>query len=135
MRAPRHGKQPVVALGFLFALLLDLKDADDAAGNDEARESRGVMDHHDVERVAVIGLRRRHEAPVMRISQAGQQRFAQRKAFELWIVGEFRPAAAGRFDNNMNVAIIRKGRQVDRNLAWLELLLCGAAQERAELTP
>jgi hypothetical protein len=67
MRAPRHGKQTVVALGFAFALLLDLEDADDAASDNQAREGRRIMDHHDVERVAVIGFGRGHEAPVVGI--------------------------------------------------------------------
>ena len=113
MRAPRHGKQTVVALGFAFALLLDLENADDAAGDDKARECRRVMDHHDVERVAVIGFGRGHEAPIVGIGQAGQQRFAEGEGFELRVVGEFRAAAAGCFDDDMDVAVFREGRQVD----------------------
>ena len=40
-----------------FALLLDLKDTDNAAGQNDPRESCRVMDHHNVERITVIGLR------------------------------------------------------------------------------
>src|SRR4029077_9250790 len=67
VRAPRHGKQAVITLGFTFALPLDLEDADDAASDNQPREGRRIMDHHDVERVAVIGFGRGHEAPVVGI--------------------------------------------------------------------
>jgi hypothetical protein len=36
---------------------VDLKDSDKAAGKDDAWESCGVMGHHDVERIPVIGFR------------------------------------------------------------------------------
>jgi hypothetical protein len=74
MRIPRHGEQAVVALGLAFALLLDLKNADDAASEDNAREGRGVVHDHDIDRVAVVGLGRRHEPPIVRIGEARQQR-------------------------------------------------------------
>jgi hypothetical protein len=38
-----------------FALLFDLQNTDDAAGQDDARESRRIVDHHDVKGIAVIG--------------------------------------------------------------------------------
>jgi hypothetical protein len=52
---------------------LDLKDSDKAAGKDDAWESCGVMGHHDVERMPVIGFRRWHEPPVMGIGQSGEE--------------------------------------------------------------
>ena len=45
-----------------LALLLDLK-MPCAAGQHHARESRRIVDHHDVDRIAVIGFGRWHEAP------------------------------------------------------------------------
>jgi hypothetical protein len=77
MGAPGHGKQTVIPLGVAFVLLLDLENADDAAGHDKAREGRRIMNHHDVERVAVIGFGRRHEPPIMRIRQPGEERFGE----------------------------------------------------------
>ena len=43
VRAPGHSEQAVVPLGIPFALLLDLKNADDAAGQHDARESRRIV--------------------------------------------------------------------------------------------
>jgi hypothetical protein len=43
MRIPRHGEKAIVALGFAFALLLDPKNAGEAAGQDDAREGRGYL--------------------------------------------------------------------------------------------
>jgi hypothetical protein len=71
------------------------------------------MDHHDIERIAVIGLRRWNEPPVMRIGQAGEERLGERERFELGVVGEFRAAAARRFDDDMYVPRFSEGRQVD----------------------
>ena len=75
MRAPRHGEQTIIPLWFAFALLLDLENTDDTARDDKAGKSCRVMDHHDVERVAVISLGRRHEPPIMRIGQPGKKSF------------------------------------------------------------
>jgi hypothetical protein len=61
VRAPGYSEQAVVPLGLSFALLFDLQTADDAAGQDDAGESRRVVDHHDVEGIAVIGSGRWHE--------------------------------------------------------------------------
>jgi hypothetical protein len=47
--------------------LFDLQNANDAAAQDDARESRCIVDHHDVEAIAVIRSRRGHEDPVMGI--------------------------------------------------------------------
>jgi fructose-1,6-bisphosphatase/sedoheptulose 1,7-bisphosphatase-like protein len=52
-----------------------MQNTDDAAGQDDARESRRIVDHHDVEGIAVIGSGRWHEAPVMGIGQSGEERF------------------------------------------------------------
>ena len=109
MRPPRHGKQTVVPLGFVFAFLLDLKNADDPAGHDKARKGRRVMNHHDVERIAVIGFGRWHKAPVVGIGQPGQERLGERECFELRVVGEFRAAATRRFDHDMHVAVFCEG--------------------------
>lgn len=62
MRIPGHVKQPVVALGLAFALLLDLKNADHAASKENARRGRGVVHDHDIDRVFVVGLGRGYEA-------------------------------------------------------------------------
>jgi hypothetical protein len=67
VRASGHGEQTVVSFGVALALLLYLKDADDAAGQDNPREGRRIVNHHDVDRIAVIGLGRRHETPIMRV--------------------------------------------------------------------
>jgi hypothetical protein len=56
-----------------FALLLDLTNSNNAAGQNDPRASCRVVNHHDVERVAVIGFRRWHEAPVMGIGQSGEE--------------------------------------------------------------
>ena len=60
-------------------------------------------------------LVRRHEAPVVRIGEACQQRLAKGKSLKLGIVGEFRAAAARRFDNDVDVAVVSKGWQVKKN--------------------
>jgi hypothetical protein len=70
MRIPGHSEQAVVAFGFAFALLLDLKNADDATSEDNARESRGVVHDHDIDRVSVIGPGRRDKPPIVRIREA-----------------------------------------------------------------
>jgi hypothetical protein len=67
MRAAGYCEQAVVPLGLPFAFLFNLKNADDAAGQHDPRESRCVVDHHDVERIAVVGFGRWHEAPVVGI--------------------------------------------------------------------
>ena len=41
------------------------KNPDDAASQHDAWESRRIVDHHDVERIAVIDFGRWHEAPIM----------------------------------------------------------------------
>ena len=74
---------------------------------------RRVMYHHDVERIAVIGFRRWHEAPVMGIGQSGEERFRENEGFEFRIVIKFGSAPTGRFHDDMHVAIFCKGRQVD----------------------
>ena len=55
MRAPGYCEQAVVPLSLAFAFLLDLKNADDTTGQHDARESRRIVDHHDVEWIAIIG--------------------------------------------------------------------------------
>jgi hypothetical protein len=40
MRIPGYSEQPVVALGLAFGLFLDLKNANDAAREEDAREGR-----------------------------------------------------------------------------------------------
>src|ERR1700733_2629025 len=114
MRISWHGEQAVIALGLALVLLLDLKNANDAASEDNAREGRGVVHDHDIDRVAVIGLGRGHEPPVVRIGKTRQQRLRQRKCLELWVVIELSPAAPGRFDHNANVTVFGKGRQIDK---------------------
>ena len=86
MRPPRDREQPVVTPGLTFALLLDLKNSDNAAGQDDARECRRVMDHHDVERIAVIGFRRWQEAPVMGIGQSSEERFLDGECFQFLVL-------------------------------------------------
>ena len=71
------------------------------------------MDHHDVERVTVIGLCRWHEPPVVGVRQSGQQGFAQSEGSKLKIVGELRAAAAGRLDDHMRVAVFSEGGHVE----------------------
>ena len=71
------------------------------------------MDHYDVERIAVVGCGRWHEAPVVRVGQSREERFREDEAIEFRVVGELRPAAPGRFHDDMHVAIFCKGRQVD----------------------
>ena len=77
------------------------------------RESRRIVDDHDVEGIAIIGSGRWHEAPVMGIGQSGQERFRENECFEFRIVIKFGSAPTGRFHDDMHVAIFCKGRQVD----------------------
>ena len=113
MRAAGYCKQTVVPLGLTFTFLLDLKNADDAAGQHKARKSRRVVDDHDVERIAVIGFGRWDEAPVVGIGQAGEERFGEGESFEFRVVRKFCAAATRRFDDDMHVAAFRKGREVN----------------------
>src|SRR6185312_14701690 len=103
MRAQRHGKQSVVALGLLLALLFDLEDADDAAGKHKARQGRRIVYHHDVKWVAVLGFGGWDKSPVMRIGQSGEKRFGKRECLELGIIAELRTAATGRLDHHAHV--------------------------------
>jgi hypothetical protein len=48
---------------------------------------------HDIDWVAVDGLGRRHEPPIVRIGETRQQRLRQRKRLELWVVVELMAAA------------------------------------------
>jgi hypothetical protein len=80
------------------------------------------MDHHDVERVAIVALGRRHEPPVMGIDQPGQQGFAEGEGFKFRIIGEFGAAAAGCLDNDMYVAVFRKGGRLKKfGMAYRDL--------------
>ena len=74
MRIPGHREQTIVALDLAFALLLDLKNADDPAGQDDARKCRCVMHDHNNYRIAVVGFGGRHEPPIVRISEPGKKR-------------------------------------------------------------
>jgi len=65
MRIARHGEETVVALGFTLAILLDLYNANHAAGQNDTGKRCGFMQHHDVDRVAVLGFCRGYETPVM----------------------------------------------------------------------
>jgi hypothetical protein len=64
------------------------------------------VNHHDVDRITVIGLGRWHEAPIVRIGQSGEERFGERECFDLGVIREFGAAATRRFDDNKYVAII-----------------------------
>jgi hypothetical protein len=90
-----------------------LKNSNNAAGQNDPRASCRVVNHHDVERVAVIGFRRWHEAPVMGIGQSSEERFREDECFQFLVVCELSSAPARRFHDNMHVAIFCKGRQVD----------------------
>jgi hypothetical protein len=52
-------------------------------------------------------LGRRDEPPIVRIGKAGQKRLRQRECLEFWVVIELRPAAPGRFNNNIDVPRLR----------------------------
>src|SRR5947207_16002733 len=47
-----------------------------------------------------------------RVGQSGEERFRENEGFELRVVRELRPTPAGRFHDDMHVAIFRKGRKV-----------------------
>jgi hypothetical protein len=98
---------------FPFAPLFDLQNPDDSAGQQDTRESRRIVDHHDVEGIAVSGSGRWHKAPVMGIGQSGEERFRESEGFELRVVRNFGAAAAGCFDDDMHVAILCEGRKVN----------------------
>jgi hypothetical protein len=74
MRIPGHSEQTIVAFGLSLAFLFDLKNADDAASEVNAREGRGVVHDHDIDRVSVIRLGRRDEPPIVWIGKARQKR-------------------------------------------------------------
>ena len=46
----------IVALGFVPSLLLDLKNADDEAGQEDAPGRSQPLHDHDIDRISVIGL-------------------------------------------------------------------------------
>ena len=72
------------------------------------------MHDHDVDRVAVISPGRRDETPIVRIGKAGQEGFRQRERLDFRVVIKLCPAAAGRFNHNIDIAIFGKRRQVDK---------------------
>ena len=73
-------------------------------------------------------LGRRDEPPIVRIGKAGQKRLRQRECLEFWVVIELRPAAPGRFNNNIDVPVFGEWRQVDK--IWLSQSSKYAVQER-----
>jgi hypothetical protein len=81
------------------------------------------VDHHDVERIAVVSFGRWHEAPVMGIGQSGEKRFREDEGVEFRVVRKFGSAPARRFHDDTHVAIFRKGRQVHEirhgEIPWL----------------
>ena len=64
------------------------------------------MYDHNIERVAILSPCRWYESPVIGIAQSGQQRFGQGKRLKLGIVIKLCLAAARRFDDYAQVAII-----------------------------
>src|SRR5581483_865554 len=94
VRISRHRKEAVIAFGLALALLLDLKNADYTASEDNARKGRGIVHDHDIDRIAVVSLGRRYEPPIVRISEARKQRLRQRKCLELWVIIELCATAA-----------------------------------------
>jgi len=60
VRALRCCKQAVISFGLAFTFLLDLENADDAAGQHEPRERCRVVNDNNIERIAVFG-----QAPVV----------------------------------------------------------------------
>jgi hypothetical protein len=113
VRTPRYCKQAVVSLPFIFASLLDLQDTDYATGKHKARHRRGIMNDHDVERIAVVGRGGGNKSPIVGISQADQQRLGEGEGLHLRFVAELRTAAARRLNHNTHVSILRKGRQIN----------------------
>jgi hypothetical protein len=115
----------------------DLQNANDAAAQDDARESRCIVDHYDVEGIAVIRSRRGYEAKVMGISQSGKKRFRENEGFEFRVVFKFDSAPAGRCHDDMHIAIFCKRRQVDevRYGECSKEVEGGAAPKSAKLRP
>src|SRR6185312_10431105 len=108
-----HGEQPMVGLApVAVALLL----------RDQERADR--LEHHDVERIPVFRHRRRHEAPIVRIAHAEDERAIEHEPLELGIVLELRDRAARRLDHADELAVV-----VPRRLAF-----AGARLKRATTT-
>jgi hypothetical protein len=106
-----HDEYTIVALLLAVRRLNDLEDADRSALQHEARISGGIMNDEDIERIAVLGLGRWDETPIVGIGQSHQQRFGQRECPELRIEFELGAATTRRFDHRVDVALIGPGRQ------------------------
>ena len=72
------------------------------------------MDDQNIERIAVLGLGRRNEAPVIGIGETGHQRLRQREHFQVRIEVQFAGASARRFDDGMNVLVVGPGRKLEQ---------------------
>src|ERR1700684_2928551 len=114
MGLPRHCEQPIVPFDLRLALLFNLQNADDAAGQNHAGKRRGVVDDHDIEGVAIVGPGGGDEAPIMRIGQPDEKRLFQRERFEFWIKSYLRATSPRRFNDHMYVASLGEGRQIDK---------------------
>ena len=76
------------------------------------------MDDQNVERVAVFRLGRRNEAPVVRISQAGHQRFGKREHAQLRIEVQLAGTAVRGLDDGVDG---RQARPRSRRDVWAGL--------------
>jgi hypothetical protein len=68
-RAVRHCKYHRSSFPNLSCLLLNLQDSNRSASKDPAGISRSIVDDQYVKRITVLRLRRRNEAPIVRIRE------------------------------------------------------------------
>jgi hypothetical protein len=95
-------------------VLLNLQDPNDLACQHQSWIRRSIVYDHNIERIAILSPCRWYESPVVRIAQAGQQRFGQSKRLKLWIVIKLRLAAARRFDNYAQITIITERGELEK---------------------
>lgn len=70
-----------------------------------------MQDQH-IQRIAVLGLGRGNEDPIVRIGQTRHQRLCQGKSTELRIEVELARASAWRLDNGEDVVVVGPARQL-----------------------
>jgi len=102
-RLPCCGDKAVVAVGLSVGFsLLGFDHADQGAFEEAARKSRLLDKDENIERIPVLGLRRRHEAKVKRKHHALWKDLRELKHPRVWIVLKFVSRALRRFNDDIH---------------------------------
>ena len=99
------GDEAVVADAFFAVDLLAADDADEARGDEAARESGLVHEKENVDGIAVVGEGAGEEAEVVGKDHAGGESVFEGEDFLVGVEAEFVAAALGGFDDDLDPAL------------------------------